>query len=376
MPVFPNDDSLGTDLWLSARYVQALAFLSALFYLHRPLDKRWAVIGFMAITALLLASIFVWHIFPETYHAETGLTPFKVRSEHVIMAMFATAIVLLWVNRRSFDTKLTYMLTGSLVASIAAEMSFTLYFGVTDTANLVGHLFKVVAFYFLYLAVVETAFTRPYDLLFKQLQQEEEAQRAGRTRAEIELLQAYDATIEGWSHALDLRDRETKGHTQRVATLTVKLAREARLSEEEIINIQRGALLHDIGKMGVPDHILHKPDKLTKEEWGIMRKHPQFAYDMLSPIDYLRPALDIPYCHHEKWDGSGYPRGFKGEQIPLAARLFAVVDVWDALRSDRPYRRKWSKERVFEHIRSLSGIHFDPKAVELFRRVMDNRESK
>ena len=131
-------------------------------------------------------------------------------------------------------------------------------------------------------------------------------------------------------------------------------------------SVRRGSLLHDIGKMGIPDSILLKPGKLTDEEWEIMRKHPVYAFEMLSPITYLKPALDIPYCHHEKWDGSGYPRGLKGEQIPLAARIFAVADVYDALTSDRPYRKAWSKEKTLEHIREQSGTHFDPQVVELF----------
>jgi PAS domain S-box-containing protein len=189
-----------------------------------------------------------------------------------------------------------------------------------------------------------------------------------------ELFAAYDSTIEGWSHALDLRDKETEGHSQRVTEMTLKLARAAGITEKELAHVRHGALLHDIGKMGVPDHILLKPDKLTDEEWVAMRKHPTFAFELLSPIAYLRPALDIPYCHHEKWDGSGYPRGLKGEQIPLAARLFAIIDVWDALRSDRPYRQGWSKEKVIEHIKSLSGTHFDPKAVELFLNMMNEYE--
>lgn len=190
-------------------------------------------------------------------------------------------------------------------------------------------------------------------------------------RSRVELEVAYDATIEGWSRALDLRDKETEGHTRRVTDLTVKLARLAGLSKGETIHIRRGALLHDIGKLGVPDGILLKPGSLTDEEWIVMRKHPQFAYDMLSSIKYLRPALDIPYCHHEKWDGTGYPRGLKGGQIPLAARLFAVVDVWDALRSDRPYRAGWPEDRVLEYTRAQAGTHFDPQAVELFFRVLN-----
>lgn len=180
-------------------------------------------------------------------------------------------------------------------------------------------------------------------------------------RSNMELMLAYDATIEGWSHALDLRDKETEGHTQRVTELTLKLAQSFNLSQDELVQVRWGALLHDIGKMGVPDGILLKPGPLTEEEWVIMKKHPTFAYEMLSPIRYLHSALDIPYCHHEKWDGTGYPRGLKGEQIPLAARIFAVVDVWDALHSDRPYREAWPAEKIREHIRSLSGTHFDPR---------------
>jgi len=185
-------------------------------------------------------------------------------------------------------------------------------------------------------------------------------------RSNIELALAYDVTLEGWSRALDLRDKETEGHTQRVTEMTVRLARAMGVSEAELVQIQRGALLHDIGKMGIPDAILLKPGPLTDEEWEIMRRHPVYAYELLSPIAFLKGALDIPYCHHEKWDGTGYPRGLKGEQIPLPARIFAIVDVWDALRSDRPYRAAWGEERVREHIRSLSGTHFDPRVVKAF----------
>ncbi|OGL45040.1 MAG: hypothetical protein A2W05_08525 [Candidatus Schekmanbacteria bacterium RBG_16_38_10] len=188
-------------------------------------------------------------------------------------------------------------------------------------------------------------------------------------RSNIELTMAHDTAIEGWSRAMDLRDKETEGHTQRVTQMTLRIAREMGIKEEELVHIKRGALLHDIGKMGVPDNILLKPAPLTDEEWVMMKRHPKDAYDMLYPIEYLRPALDIPYCHHEKWDGTGYPRGLKGEEIPLTARIFAVVDVMDALHSDRPYRPAWSKETIFEHIRSLAGTHFDPKVVEVFLKI-------
>jgi putative nucleotidyltransferase with HDIG domain len=185
----------------------------------------------------------------------------------------------------------------------------------------------------------------------------------------IELALAYDATIEGWSRALDLRDKETEGHTQRVTRITIELAQAMGIGEVELVNIRRGALLHDIGKMGVPDNILLKPDKLTDEEWVIMRKHPTYAYEMLLPITYLKSALDIPYCHHEKWDGTGYPRGLQSEQIPLVARIFAIVDMWDALCSDRPYRKGWPEEKAIEYIKAGSGTHFDPKVVDMFFRM-------
>ena len=184
-------------------------------------------------------------------------------------------------------------------------------------------------------------------------------------RSNSELAQAYDATIEGWSRALELRDNETEGHSQRVADVTVKLARLFGLSDVELVQVRWGALLHDIGKMGIPDTILFKQGALTKAEWLVMKKHTVFAYEMLSPIRYLRAALDIPYSHHEKWDGTGYPLGLKGEQIPLVARIFAVVDVWDALRSDRLYHSAWSIEKVRKHLRSLSGTHFDPHVVKV-----------
>jgi PAS domain S-box-containing protein len=188
----------------------------------------------------------------------------------------------------------------------------------------------------------------------------------GLQRSNLELALAYDATIEGWSRALDLRDKETEGHSQRVTEMTLRLAQRAGMTRDELLQVRRGALLHDIGKMGIPDAILLKPGPLTEEEWTIMRLHPQYAFELLLPIAHLRPALDIPYRHHEKWDGTGYPRGLAGEQIPLAARLFAVVDVWDALSADRPYRPAWPAERIHAYLRAQAGRHFAPAAVEAF----------
>jgi PAS domain S-box-containing protein len=181
-----------------------------------------------------------------------------------------------------------------------------------------------------------------------------------------ELAEAYEATLDGWAQALDLRDSGTHGHTRRVVELTVRLGRFMGFHGDDLVQLRRGALLHDIGKMGVPDHILRKTGPLTNEEWTEMRNHTSNAYQWLSPIPFLKAALDIPYCHHEKWDGSGYPRGLVGERIPLAARIFAVIDVWDALLSDRPYRPAWPVEKVNEYLREQRGVHFDPRVVDAF----------
>ena len=189
----------------------------------------------------------------------------------------------------------------------------------------------------------------------------------------MDLSIAYDRTLEGWSHALDLRDKETEGHTQRVTELCMRLAKEFNIRENDMLNIRRGALLHDIGKMGVPDQVLNKPGELTDEEQRIIKMHPTFAFEMLSPISFLQPAIDIPYCHHERWDGSGYPRGLKGEVIPLTARIFAVADVWDALTSDRPYRKAISREEALQYFREQAGKQFDPQVVDSFLVLMSKK---
>lgn len=191
--------------------------------------------------------------------------------------------------------------------------------------------------------------------LFEQLQD-----------SNTELSIAYDATLEGWAKALELRDRETVGHAHRVIEMTLRIADKLGIRGESLQHIRRGALLHDIGKMGIPDSILLKPGPLTPTEWEIMRQHPIHAFEMLKTIDYLGPALEIPYCHHEKWDGTGYPRGLKGKNIPISARIFAVVDVWDALTSDRPYRFAWPEYQALEYIKMESGRHFDPQVVNAF----------
>jgi uncharacterized domain HDIG len=257
-------------------------------------------------------------------------------------------------------------------AQLLTEEGFVTYFGVPLIAK--GQVKGVLETFhrslvepdpewrnFLETLAGQAAIAIDNSVLFEELQQ-----------TNLNLSLAYDATIEGWSKALDLRDRETEGHALRVTEMTVQLADSLGISPTDLIHIRRGALLHDIGKMGVPDSILNKPGPLTEEEWAIMHRHPDFALDMLSPISYLRQALDIPYGHHERWDGSGYPRHLPGDQIPIAARIFTVVDVWDALISDRPYRKAFTREAAVEFIRKNSGEQFDPRVVEAFLRMLAN----
>lgn len=189
-------------------------------------------------------------------------------------------------------------------------------------------------------------------------------------RANVELGVAFDAMIEGWARALEMLEREPQGHSTRVADLTLRLARALNVPETQFVHLRRGALLHDIGKLNVPESILLKPDRLNAKEWAEMRKHPLYAYELLAPIEYLKPALTIPYCHHEKWDGAGYPNGLAGEAIPLEARIFAIVDVWDALQSVRPYHAAWRPAKILKRIQTLAGTHFDPKVVGAFMQLI------
>ncbi len=187
-----------------------------------------------------------------------------------------------------------------------------------------------------------------------------------------DLTYAYDATLMGWSQVLDMRDHITDEHTHRVADLTMKLAVRMGVPEVDLCQVRRGALLHDIGKMAIPDAILQKPGSLTDEEMQIMRTHPEMAYKILSKIEYLTPAMDIPYCHHEKWDGSGYPRGLKGDQIPVIAQIFSIIDVFDALTSDRPYRKAWTEQAAIDYIKNVSGKQFNPEIVKIFLDMQDS----
>ena len=202
-------------------------------------------------------------------------------------------------------------------------------------------------------------------IAFENAEMVQQIQQANR-----DLIQAYEATLKGWAHALELRDKETSGHSERMMDLATRLGSRKGLQANQLRNLSRGVILHDIGKMGVPDYILHKPGPLTDVQWSVMRQHPQFAYDILSDVPYLNEALEVPYCHHERWDGSGYPRGLKGEEIPINARIFAVIDVWDALTHDRPYRPAWTPDETMKHILDSSGSHFDPAVVKLFLKMI------
>ena len=185
------------------------------------------------------------------------------------------------------------------------------------------------------------------------------------------MIEAYDTTLEGWAKALELRDKETENHSRRVTELTVILAQAMGLQGEELVHIRRGAILHDIGKMAIPDEILRKRGPLTDAERKVIEQHPLRSYELLSPISFLEKALEIPYCHHERWDGSGYPRGLKGDEIPLAARIFTVIDVWDAVQSDRPYNRAWPKEKAIQYLKDEAGKYFDPECVSIFLGLME-----
>ncbi len=254
---------------------------------------------------------------------------------------------------------------------MAQEEGFVVYYGVPLIAR--GEVIGILGLYhrgpldvtdewlhFLMMLAEQAAIAIDSVTMFQNLQ-----------RSNEELSQAYDTTLEGWARALELRDQETEGHSRRVPWLALRLAREIGISTEEMVHMRRGALLHDIGKMAIPDSILQKPGPLSAEEWEIMRQHPGLAYGLLSSIPFLRPALDIPYCHHEHWDGSGYPRGLKGKEIPIAARIFTIVDVWDALRTKRRYREAWDDMRVRNYLKEQAGKQFDPEVVEAFLALLE-----
>ncbi len=261
-------------------------------------------------------------------------------------------------------------------SGVIAEERFVSYYGVPLVAK--GRTLGVLEVFhrsplhpdadwleFLHIISGQAAIAIDSAMMFRELQ-----------RSNVELGLAYDAAIDGWARTLDLRDKQPEGHTRRVADLTVRLATNLGVENKDVVHIRRGAILHDIGKVAIPDEILFKAGPLTGEEWEVMRRHPAIAVDLLAPISHLNPALEIPRCHHEKWDGTGYPDRLHGEEIPLAARLFALADVYNALITDRPYRQAWTRQAAVEYIQGEAGRHFDPRLVpEFLKLVNDHRQA-
>lgn len=345
MNIFNIDSSnIPTQFWIASKYFQALTMLIAPSFIIKSIKKVPVFLGVLCIIILIVISIMVVKVFPVSFIIGSGLTPFKVISEYIICFILILSMIRLNMYKDYINKLSCRLVILSNIFTILAELTFTLYEGPYELSNLIGHLLTVISYCLVYWCVFLKGIVIPYN----------------------KLESSYDKTIEGWSKALELRDAETKGHSDRVVKSTLELAKAYGIEEDKLIHIKRGAVLHDIGKIGIPDSILLKHGKLIDEEWKVMYKHPQYAYELLSTIPHLVPAIDIPYYHHEKWDGTGYPCRLKGEEIPIAARIFAIIDVWDALSSDRPYRKAWRKEQIIDYIKSNSGTHFDPKIVKLF----------
>jgi len=264
---------------------------------------------------------------------------------------------------------LSFLFPSYILASIWFSISGIAIFGIANMAIILFLPFLIPEIIPDYLSVVGPLAVSVISIVLLIIAKNHRNQIELSRQRELRL--AYDTTLEGWARALELRDKETEGHSQRVTELALELARKLNIRDQDLDHIRRGALLHDIGKMGISDEILHKPGSLTAEEFQIVKQHPQIAYDLLSPIPYLKKSLEIPYSHHEKWDGSGYPQGLKENEIPISARIFAIVDVWDALLSDRPYRVAWPRELVVDYISAESGKHFDPHITKIFLDVIN-----
>ncbi len=326
-------------------YLLQEIFLFILFYIFWRMNQKGKVLltAYISITLTIIAAIFT----SDAKYLEYS------------MVIFALPIGMSSFIIRPYMSFPYAFLTG------AAYTVSSIYTGYIWEYNLTSVL-ALFAFSFMTWIAAHQLESALYqnELLLRDLQ-----------RSNKEIKDAYETTLEGWSHALEIRDRETEGHARRVTELTMRFARLMNFTGAQLVHIRRGVLLHDIGKLGIPDEILRKPGPLTQREMEIMRRHPQIAYDLLTPIEYLKPALKIPYYHHEKWDGSGYPHGLMGDAIPLEARIFAIIDVYDALSHDRPYRKAWDREKVLDYIKSESGRHFDPAVVEVFLKEINNDEN-
>ncbi|MHB1376305.1 MAG: MASE3 domain-containing protein [Candidatus Humimicrobiaceae bacterium] len=352
MNIFPDRGSnMATQLWVTRSYFLAIVLFLAPLFIRRKFRLNILILIYFVITGLLITSIIWYKIFPVCYIEGLGLTKFKDISEYIISLILIVAIIFHYHRRNEINYIKYRFIMAALVFSILSNLSLTFYTDETGFMNVLGHILQIIASYLIFQGIFISGIVNPYK----------------------DLKSAYDSTIKGWAMALDMRDKETEGHSQRVFKITLRIAKILGIKDSELVNVGRGALLHDIGKMGVPDNILLKPGPLYDKEWEIMRKHPVYASEMLSSIAYLKPALDIPLCHHEKWDGTGYPKGLKGEQIPLSARIFSLVDVWDALSSDRPYRHAWSYKKIYEYLQEQKGKSFDPQLTDIFlKEIKDN----
>jgi len=297
-------------------------------------------------------------ILPETdrEHARTAAERFRGAIESASWPE--------WAVTASFGVATLSRTAGDAVALIA-QADAALYQSKRIGRNCVTHAMDSMAIP----SFGEAPPEEPAPVMQQMIEINQEALIATTAAIQTSLRRSFDSTVDSWTRLVDLRDEISEGHSVRVTEMMVRLARHLGMSKDEIAFARCGAWLHDIGKLAVPPEILFKPGPLTEEEWYVMRQHPAIAYEMLAPIPFLGPALDIPYCHHERWDGSGYPRRLKGEEIPFTARLFAVIDVYDALCSERPYRESWTKEQALDYLRANAGIQFDPQAVSAFLKM-------
>lgn len=339
-----SSPEISAQIWIVLRFLASFSLLAAPSFLNRPLPRAWTL-GLYGSFCLMSLTIILWlRVFPSYKTLEGGPSRFSLVSEALITGLMLWAMIRHIQHRSQMDSTLFQAMLSSMVLSVVSDISLSLHSDATGLLDYIGHVAATASNWMVYRGIVIRGMEAPY----------------------YQLLEAYENTIAGWAAALELRDFETEGHSQRVTDMAVHLSRSLGMDEKLIVHVRRGALLHDIGKIGVPDDILLKPGALTEEERTVMQRHTVYAYQLLSRIPFLKEAIDIPYCHHEKWDGTGYPRGLKGEEIPLAARVFSVVDVWDALRSDRPYRDAWSEDRTLAYIIEHAGRDFDPDVVRAF----------
>ncbi len=348
---------LASRAWITFSSLLLLVILPFLFYDYLKLPNSQHL--FFLINDSILLLTFLLFYWVNRKHPQKELFNF------ILAASFYMSLTLIPIKHE--EQLILNFAMPTIVASFAGKRESSIVFASVASLASVGYfLWFFPGESFPYLAIVCLMFLAilayQVDLILEDMM--------------TQVTSAYDRTIEGWSQALEMRNHETEGHSHRVADLTMQLVEKMNLDESTRVHIRRGVLLHDIGKMGVPDSILCKAGPLTESENMVMRKHPEFAYHLLENISFLRPSLQIPYCHHEKWNGTGYPRGLKGEEIPLEARIFSVIDVWDAMRSNRSYRPAIPEAQVIEYLRYETGRSFDPAVVKAFFEMMNFKENE